>query len=55
MVKMYRATFLRPGKAVSETIISQKWKGQFLQTAVSGPHLLGDQPIASGEAQHLPI
>ena len=27
MVKMYRATFLRPGKAVSETIWSQKVAG----------------------------
>ena len=31
-----------------------KWQGQFIQTALSGPHLLGDQPVPSGEAQHLP-
>ena len=30
MVKMYRATFLRPGKAVSETIWSQKVAGSVL-------------------------
>ena len=54
MVKMYRATFLRPGKAVSETIWSQKVAGSVLPNCSFRATSAWDQPVASGEAQHLP-
>lgn len=51
MVKMHRATFLIPEKPNSV----EKCKDQHIQAALSGPHYLRDQQIASGEAQRSPI